>query len=170
MTAEHRFASTRLYAYHDRALSDDEDRRVREHVRACATCRNLLAELTELAHQLRAISSPASDGLADRVISHLDAHTTAPRLSTAPEPSDKPGSRTPPVVAAWAFAREHLRRTLLLSLILGIAITLLKDLGTLLAEGITTQTCAICGANFVAAFALLNVWLLLTRPRHTHLR
>ena len=39
------------------------------------------------------------------------------------------------------------------------------DRAALLSEGITVQTCAVCGANFIAAFALLNVWLLIARPR-----
>ncbi len=170
MSAEHHFASTRLCDYRDRALPDDENHRVREHLRECVACRGSLEELTALARQLRSISSAAPDGLAVRVIAHLDAHSTLPRLKIVAADNDRVSPPKAPVVAAWGFAREHLRRTLVLSFIVGVAITLLKDLGTLLAEGITVETCTVCGANFVAAFALLNVWLLLARRRETYLR
>lgn len=170
MSAEHHFASTRLCDYRDSALPDDEDHRVREHLRECVACRGSLEELTVLGGQLRSISSAAPDGLAERVIAHLDARSTSPRLKIVAADTDPVSAPKAPVVAAWGFAREHLRRTLVLSFIIGVAITLLKDLATLLAEGVTVETCMVCGANFVAAFALLNVWLLLARPRNTYLR
>ncbi|MGI9098021.1 MAG: anti-sigma factor family protein [Solirubrobacteraceae bacterium] len=166
MSAEHRQASARLLAYREQTLSSHEDERVRAHLRDCADCRKSLAQLTELADELRAISSPAPEGLAARVIAHLDAGSASARLSVATAPSDTPSPRTPAVAAAWELAREQLPRTLLLSFVAGVAITLLKDLGTLFTDGITVQTCAVCGANFVAAFALLNVWLLLARSRN----
>ena len=168
MTAEHRHAAARLLAYHERTLPSHEDDRVRAHLRDCADCRDSLAHLTELARELRAISSPAPAGLAERVIAHVDAESASARLSVVTAPSDTPAPRTPAFAAAWGLAREQLPRTLLLSLVAGVAITLLKDLGALLADGITVETCAVCGANFVAAFALLNVWLLLARPGNGH--
>lgn len=171
MTDEHQFASARLRRYLDRELPDAEDRRVCVHLRACEACCASLGELTALSAQLRAIAGDAPDGLADRVIARLDAENAATRLSVVAVDGDRahPGP-TPPGLAGWGFARRHLRQTLLLSFVVGVAITLLKDLGPLLQDGLTTQNCVVCGANFVAAFALLNVWLLLARPRTTYWR
>jgi len=154
-----------LPAYREQALPADQDARVRAHLRDCADCRASLAQLIELASDLRALRSRAPDGLAERVIAHLDADSASARLSVVTTAGDEPAPRTPAATRAWTIAREQLPRTLALSFVVGVAITLLKDLGTLLSDGITVQTCAVCGANFVAAFALLNVWLLLARPR-----
>jgi len=165
MTVEHRFASQMLRAYHEQTLPADEDARVREHLHDCAECRDALALLTELAGDLRALRTRAPDGLADRVIARLDAESRAVRLSVVSTALDEPAPRMPAASRAWAIARQRLPQTLALSFVIGVAITLLKDLGTLLSDGITVQTCAVCGANFIAAFALLNVWLLVARPR-----
>ena len=165
MTVEHRCISQALDAYREHTLPADEDARVRAHLRDCAQCRASLAHLIELAGKLRARCSGAPDGLAERVIARLDAERASTRLSIVTTPRDEPAPRTTVATRAWAIARQQLPRTLVLSFVVGVAITLLKDLGTLLSDGITAQTCAVCGANFVAAFALLNAWLLLTLPR-----
>lgn len=165
MTVEHRFASQLLRAYHEQTLPADEDARVREHLHDCAECRAALARLTELAGDLRALRTRAPDGLADRVIARLDAESRAARLSVVSTALDQPAPRMPAASTAWVIARQRLPQTLALSFVIGVAITLLKDLGTLLSDGITVQTCAVCGANFVAAFVLLNVWLLVARRR-----
>lgn len=158
MISEHRFASTRLCAYRDGALPDGEARRVRDHLVDCDACRGSLAELTAMTTCLRASNAPAPDGLADRVIAYLDAQSAAARLSVVSSASD--GVRPGTAAAAWQVARGHLRRTLPLAFVIGLLITLLKDLGALLAEGLTLETCTICGANFVVAFAVLNLGLL----------
>lgn len=163
MISEHRFASTRLCAYRDGALPDGEARRMRDHLVGCEACRGSLAELTAMATRLRAANTPAPDGLADRVIAYLDAQSAAARLSVVSSASD--GVRPDRAAVAWQVAREHLRRTLPLAFVIGLLITLLKDLGALLAEGLTLETCTICGANFVVAFAVLNLGLLLALPR-----
>jgi len=166
MTSDHRFASQSLQAYHEQTLPAAEDACVREHLRDCTECRAALAGLNELAGDLRALRTRAPDGLAERVIARLDAESGAARLSVISTAVGQPAPRMPAASRARVIAREQLPRTLALSFVLGVAITLLKDLGTLLSDGITVQTCAVCGANFVAAFALLNVWLLLVaRPR-----
>jgi len=163
---EHRFASTRLCSYRDQALPMGAERRVRAHLSDCPRCRESLVELTAFAVLLRTSKAPAPEGLADRVIAHLDAaESTAARLSVVACPADTAASRSAAVAAAWSFVRGHLRRTLVLAFLTGLAITLIKDLGTLVGEGVTVETCAVCGANFIAAFALLNVGLLLARPR-----
>ncbi len=164
MRVEHCFAG-QLQAYHEQTLPADEHARVREHLRDCTDCRAALAELTELAGELRALRSRAPDGLADRVIARLDAESSAARISVVSTTVDEPAPRMPAASRVWAIMREQLPRTVALSFVIGVAITLLKDLGTLLSDGITVQTCAVCGANFVAAFALLNVWLLVGRQR-----
>lgn len=163
MISEHRFASTRLCAYRDGVLPDGEARRVRDHLVGCDACRGSLADLTAMAARLRASNTPAPEGLADRVIGYLDAQSAAARLSVVSSASD--GVRPDRVAAAWQVAREQLRRTLPLAFVIGLLITLLKDLGSLLAEGLTLETCTICGANFVVAFAVLNLGLLLALPR-----
>lgn len=116
-----------------------------------------------MATHLRAASVPAPEGLADRVIAHLDAESAAARLSVvSPASEEVPSSRA---AVAGRVARQHLRRTLPLAFVIGLLITLLKDLGALLAEGLTLETCAICGANFVLAFLVLNLGLLLALPQ-----
>ena len=165
MTVEHRFASQSLQDHHDQMLPADEDARVREHLLDCAECRAALAGLTELAGDLRALRTRAPEGLADRVIARLDAESGAARLSVVSTAVDEPATRRLAAPRAWMIVRQQLPRTVMLSFVMGVAITLLKDLGTLLSDGITVETCAICGANFVAAFALLNVWLLVGRPQ-----
>ncbi len=164
MTVEH-LASQSLRAYHEQTLSADEDARVREHLAACARCRTELTALTELARDLRALRAPPVAGLAKRVFARLDAERDSARLSVIAAAGDDPAPRIAAASRAWVIARQRLPQTLALSFVIGVAITLLKDLGTLLSDGITVQTCAICGANFVAAFALLNVCLLVARPR-----
>ena len=165
MTVEHRFASQSLRAYHEQTLPADEDARVREHLADCARCRTELTALTELARDLRALRAPPVAGLAERVIARLDAERDSARLSVIAAAGGDPAPRIPAASRAWVIARQRLPQTLALSFVIGVAITLLKDLGTLLSDGITVQTCAVCGANFVAAFVLLNVWLLVGRPR-----
>jgi len=165
VTVEHRFASQSLRAYHEQTLPADEDARVREHLADCAQCRTALTALTELARDLRALRAPPADGLAERVIARLDAERDSARLSVIATAGDDPAPPMPAASRAWVIARQRLPQTLALSFVVGVAITLLKDLGTLLSDGITVQTCAVCGANFVAAFALLNVWLLVARRR-----
>ncbi len=163
MICDHRFSSTRICAYRDAALPDGEARRVRDHLARCAACRESLAELTAMAGHLRASNAPAPAGLADRVIAYLDAESTAARLSVVtPASVAGRGGRS---ALAWQVAREHLWRTLPLAFVIGLLITLVKDLGALLAEGLTLETCTICGANFVVAFVVLNAGLLLALPR-----
>lgn len=170
MTAEHRFASSRLFDYRDHALPDAEQRRVGEHLCGCADCRESLVLLTVLAQQLRDARSPAPEGLADRVIAHLDTAPTTGRLSVVTTRGDSGAPRVARVAAARGFMRAHLRRTLAFTFAIGLAVTLVKDLGTVLDEGFTLQTCAVCGANFVAAFVALNIGLLIAlrsnRARH----
>lgn len=162
MISDHRFSSTRLCAYRDGALPDGEARRVHDHLARCLQCRGSLTELTAMATHLRAANAPAPDGLAERVIAYLDAESAAARLSVISSATDvvRPGR----AAAAWDITRRHLRHTLPLAFVVGLLVTLLKDLGSLLAEGFTLETCAICGANFVVAFAVLNLGLLLAFP------
>lgn len=163
MISDHRFSSTRLCAYRDAALPDDEARRVHDHLARCVECRGSLVELTAMATQLRASTAPAPDGLAERVIAYLDAESTAARLSVVSSESDiGRASRDAPV---WQVTRRHLRRTLPLAFVIGLLIALLKDLGALLADGLTLETCTVCGANFVVAFVVLNLGLLLALPQ-----
>ena len=165
MISDHRFASTRLCAYRDDALPDGEARVVHDHLARCAECRGSLAELTAMATHLRASTAPAPEGLAERVIAYLDAESAAARLSVISADSDhrRPGR----AALAWQVTRQHLWRTLPLAFVIGLLITLLKDLGALLAEGLTLETCTICGANFVVAFVVLNLGLLLALPQRT---
>lgn len=167
MISEHRFVSTRLCAYRDGVLSDGDARRVRDHLARCEACRGAAAELTAMATRLRASNVPAPDGLAERVIAHLDEQSAAARLTVVSSASDDVarGRRSSRAAVAAGVAREHLRRTLPLAFVIGLLITLLKDLGALLAEGLTLETCAICGANFIVAFAVLNIGLLLALPQ-----
>jgi len=165
VTVEHRFASQSLRAYHEQTLPADADARVRQHLHDCARCRAELTALTELARDLRALRTQVPDGLAERVIARLDAERDSARLSVIATTVDEPAPPMPAALRAWVIARQRLPQTLALTFVIGVAITLLKDLGTLLTEGITVQTCAVCGANFIAAFALLNAWLLIARPR-----
>lgn len=163
MISDHRFSSTRLCAYRDAALPCAEARRVHDHLARCVECRRSLNELTTMATHLRAPGAPAPEGLADRVIAHLDAESAATRLSVvSPASAEARSSRT---AVARRVARRHLRRTLPLAVVIGLLITLLKDLGALLAEGLTLETCAVCGANFVVAFLVLNLGLLLALPQ-----
>lgn len=163
MIRDHRFASARLSAYRDGALPAADARRVHDHLGGCGECRGSLDELTAIATRLRGSTAPAPDGLAERVIAYLDAESAAPRLSVVPATSGDlvAGRRTSAAAAGWAVARQHLRRTMPLAFVIGLLITLLKDLGALLAEGLTLETCFICGANFVVAFVVLNIGLLL---------
>lgn len=166
MISEHRFSSTRLCAYRDGALPDGDARRVRDHLVGCDACRGSLAQLTAMATRLRASNAPAPDGLADRVIAYLDAQSAAARMSVASPACDGVGSaRSGRAAVGWQVTRAHLRHTLPLAFVAGLLITLLKDLGALLAEGLTLETCTICGTNFVVAFAVLNLGLLLALPR-----
>ncbi len=170
MIAEHRFASGRLCAYRDGMLPEGEADRLRDHLARCEDCRASLAELTALAGRLRAFHQPAPDGLADRVIAYLDAESEAARLSVVSPAGDESPARPGAATVAWRVARAHLRRTLPLALLIGALITLFKDLGALLADGLTLQTCTVCGANFVAAFVVLNLGLLLALPRRGRAR
>lgn len=163
MMPAHRFASTRLWAYRDGMLPDGEARRVRDHLAGCLECRESLAGLTAVAMRVRSSKPPAPDGLAERVIAHLDAQSAAARLSAVSCAADDVvrGRRSSRAAVARRVAREQLPRTLPLAFVIGLLVTLLKDLGALLADGLTLQTCAICGANFVVAFAVLNLGLVL---------
>lgn len=164
MSPEHRCAGQSLQAYREQTLPAAEQARVREHLADCARCRSELTTLTEIARDMRALCAAPADGLAERVIARLDAERDAARLSVIATAVDDPAPRMSAASRAWVIARQRLPQTLVLSFVIGVAITLLKDLGTLLSQGITVQTCAVCGANFIAAFALLNVWLLVARP------
>lgn len=165
MTPDHRFASARLCSYRDGALPGSESRRVQGHLARCEECRTSLAELTVLAGRLRASSAPVPDGLAERVIAHLDAQSSAARLSVVASAAEAVAPRRAGAAAVWGVARAHLTRTLPLALVIGLLVTLLKDLGALLADGFTFETCVVCGANFVLAFVVLNLGLLLAVPR-----
>lgn len=162
MISDHRFASTRLCAYRDASLPDGEARRVHDHLARCVECRGSLAELTAMATHLRASDAPVPEGLAERVIAHLDAESAAARLRVISSEADDDPSRA---ALAWRVTCRHLRRTLPLAFVIGLLITLLKDVGALLAEGLTLETCTICGANFVVAFVVLNLGLLLALPQ-----
>ncbi|MEJ7796866.1 MAG: zf-HC2 domain-containing protein [Solirubrobacteraceae bacterium] len=165
MISEHRFAAARLSAYQDGALPDAELRRVRAHLPGCRRCRDELDELAAMTSRLRVSNAAPPEGLADRVIAHLDAERAAPRLSIVEDPVDAPVPRAMARAARWAIAREHLSRTLPLAFLVGLAVTLLKDLQPLLADGFTTQNCAVCGLNFVLAFVLLNAGIMLAYAR-----
>lgn len=165
MISEHRFAATRLSAYQDGALPDAEQRRVRAHLPACRSCREALVDLAAVTSRLRVASTPPPDGLAERVIAHLDAESPAARLRVVDGADAAPASQTVALAARLTIAREHLRWTLPLALLVGLAITLLKDLRPLLADGLTTQNCVVCGMNFVLAFVLLNAGVMLAYVR-----
>lgn len=165
MISEHRFVATRLSAYQDGALPDAELRRVRAHLPGCRRCRDELDELAAMTSRLRVSSTAPPDGLAARVIAHLDAESAAPRLSVVDDPVDLSAPRSAALAACWVIAREHLSRTLPLAFLVGLAVTLLKDLQPLLADGFTTQNCVICGLNFVLAFVLLNTGIMLAYAR-----
>ena len=169
MISEHRFASGRLCAYRDGVLTEGETDRLRDHLARCQDCRASLAELTALA-RLRSFGAPAAEGLADRVIAYLDAESEAARLSVVSAVGDELPARRGAATVAVRIARAHLRRTLPLAFLIGVLITVIKDLGALLAEGLTLETCTVCGANFVAAFVVLNVGLLLALPQRRHAR
>lgn len=165
MISEHRFAAARLSAYQDGALPDAELRRMRAHLPDCRHCRAELDELAAMASRLRMSSTAPPDGLADRVIAHLDTESATPRLSIVDDPVDLPAPRATALTTRWLIAREHLSRTLPLAFLVGLAVTLLKDLGPLVADGLTTQNCAVCGLNFVLAFVLLNAGIMLAYAR-----
>jgi len=170
MISEHRFASNRLCAYRDGVLPEGAAHRLCDHLARCEDCRGALAELTALASRLRAFNAPAPDGLAERVIAYLDAESAAARLSIVSPAGDDLPSRPGAATVALRVARAHLRRTLPLALLIGVLITVIKDLGALLADGLTLETCTVCGANFVAAFVVLNIGLLLALPQQRHSR
>jgi len=165
MISEHRFVTNRLSAYQDGALPDAELRRVRAHLPSCRRCCNELDELAAMTSRLRVSSTAPPDGLADRVIAHIDAESAAPRLSIVDDAVDLPAPRATALATCWPIAREHLSRTLPLAFLVGLAVTLLKDLQPLLADGFTTQNCAVCGLNFVLAFVLLNAGIMLAYAR-----
>ncbi len=172
MISEHRFTAARLSAYRDDDLPDDEHRRVRTHLRGCRPCRETLDEMAMFASRLRTSSTPPPAGLAERVIAHLDAESPAIQLRVVDEDTSRaprhPSRPVATVAAQWSVTRGHLRTTLPLAILVGIAITLLKDLGPLLADGLTTQNCVVCGLNFVLSFVLMNVGIMLASSRrHT---
>ncbi len=169
MITEHRFASRRLCAYRDGILTEGEADRLRDHLARCEDCRTSLAEMRALASRLRSFDAPAADGLAGRVIAYLDAESEAARLSVV-SPRDELPSQPGAATVAVRIARAHLRRTLPLAFLIGVLITVIKDLGALLAEGLTFETCTVCGANFVAAFVVLNLGLLLALPQRRRAR
>lgn len=115
--------------------------------------------------RLRISRTPPPDGLAERVIAHLDAESAAARLHVVDDAEQASAPRTAALAASWGAAREQLRRTLPLAILVGLAITLLKDLGPLLEDGLTTQNCIVCGVNFVLAFVVLNAGIMLTVSR-----
>jgi hypothetical protein len=69
------------------------------------------------------------------------------------------------IVAACRFCgrREHLRRTLLIALVVGTVLTAINQLDVILRGDATTATVVKCGLNYVVPFIVSNLGLLTAR-------
>ncbi len=69
---------------------------------------------------------------------------------------------------AYCLRREHLRRTFLTALVVGIVLTAINQFDVMLQGDATTTTWIKCGMNFVVPFIVSNFGLLSGR-RSQHL-
>ncbi len=165
-SAAHRFAAARLGAYRDGELAVDQRDRVEAHVRGCSRCRGALAGLAECGRELRSLRTEPPDGLADRIIARLEADTGETRQSLVGAAEIAPSRRPAAGLAtSWREQRAHLRVTLPIALVAGLAITAVEDLGTLTGGDVDiAAACAVCGSNVLVPLALLHLgWLLAAR-------
>jgi hypothetical protein len=65
----------------------------------------------------------------------------------------------------YCAKREHLRRTLLIALVVGVVLTSVNQLDVILRGAATTVTWLKSGANFLVPFVVSNLGLLSGRPR-----
>jgi hypothetical protein len=64
---------------------------------------------------------------------------------------------------AYCLRREHLRRTLTISLVVGVVLTLINQGGVILGGDATVATWVRCGLNFLVPFCVSNAGLLSAR-------
>lgn len=171
ISAAHRFAAARLCAFRAGGLTGHERARVQGHLRGCARCRAALAALADGGRELRSLRTEAPDGLAERIIARLDAEARDTRLSVVtPAPPAPARRRAAALLASRHLQCAQMRFTLPIALVVGLAITAVKDLGTLTGGDVDIATaCVVCGMNVVVPFALLHLGLLLaSRSRSDH--
>jgi hypothetical protein len=63
---------------------------------------------------------------------------------------------------------EHLRRTLLIALVVGTVLTAINQLDVILRGDATTATAVKCGLNYVVPFIVSNLGLLTGRSANDH--
>jgi hypothetical protein len=64
---------------------------------------------------------------------------------------------------AYCLRREHLRRTLTISLVVGLLLTLINQGSVILGGDATVATWVRCGLNFLVPFCVSNAGLLSAR-------
>lgn len=74
-----------------------------------------------------------------------------------------PGRREIGAALRYCARREHLRRTLLIALVVGAILTAVNQLDVILAGGATTTTWVKSATNFVVPFVVSNLGLLAGR-------
>lgn len=136
-----------LSAYLDGDLVGRRRVSIERHLRRCHQCHQLLASLEVTVASLVALREPPAD-IADAVVAVWQAQA-----------SDQ-ANATPRRQARHAV-RLHLRLTLSLAVLAGVAFSLINQGSALTSGEIDLRMCIMCGANFVVPFLALNVGLFL---------
>jgi anti-sigma factor RsiW len=159
------------------------------HISGCARCRELLASLQTMLHELGSLSSQAPAGLADSIIEAL--RVDSPELAAHPPSRTAAGSPLLTVISGtggapdrdrglsrwqrgvaaglrWCLQRRQLRLTVPIALVAGVVLSLVNMGGMLMHGRIDFGVCMSCAMDFLVPFIAMNLGLLLLLwvPRH----
>jgi hypothetical protein len=170
---EHRQAAALLPDYLDGALSAQQRMLVEAHARSCANCRAVLLSPPSTIRMLRSLSAPASPDtdLIAGILARLTAdaapdlngpHETTSGASVRSErvEATDPKSRALAAAARGAAAAlrpSFLRRTIPITLLAGIVLTAMYQLGDVVHGKAGTGTYLMCACNFLVAFVLVSL-------------
>jgi anti-sigma factor RsiW len=171
-----------LSRYLEGELAASDRQALEAHLRGCGRCRRLLASLETTLHELGSLTEQAPDGLADSIIDALRAETPdiappipsqgparSPTLTVVPASGDAPAAdrglaRWRQSITAgllWCLQPRQLRLTLPITIVAGVALSLVNMGGMLIHGTIDAGVCVMCATDFLVPFIALNVALLI---------
>lgn len=147
MVSECERTRRRLSDHLEGELTERESRNVSGHLARCPECGPIFASLGRAVAALRSLGAEA-----------------APAASVAPAVVEQIADRSLRTAIAICLERASLRRTATIALVVGIVLTSVNQLDTLLSGTATWLTGAQVATNFLVPFVVSNLGLLAGRP------